>query len=87
MLVGVRLYANCLDNTIYCYNVATYDTCPVMKYIGHQNDSFYVKSSLNEEDSYLISGSSDESAYLWNLNYSEPIIKLTGHTSEVINTL
>lgn len=81
------MYANCLDNTIYCYNVATYDTCPVMKYTGHQNDSFYVKSSLNEEDTYLISGSSDESAYLWNLNYSEPIIKFTGHTSEVTNSL
>lgn len=80
---GVRLYANCLDNTIYCYNMCTYNNEPVMKYVGHQNNTFYVKSSLCKNGMYLVSGSSDENAYIWNTKYSHPLVKLTGHTAEV----
>ncbi|KAL1506689.1 hypothetical protein ABEB36_006008 [Hypothenemus hampei] len=80
---GVKLFANCLDNNIYCYNVSTYNTEPVMIYKGHQNSSFYIKSSLNKEENYLVSGSSDENAYIWNLKYSDPIVKLIGHSAEV----
>lgn len=80
---GIKLYANCLDNTIYCYNIGTYDTQPAMRYIGHQNSTFYVKSSLSKNGEFLISGSSDENAYIWNTKYSNPLIKLTGHTAEV----
>lgn len=80
---GVKLYANCLDNTIYCYNMGTYSNEPVMKYTGHQNNTFYVKSSLCKNGTYLISGSSDENAYIWNTKHSHPLVKLTGHTAEV----
>lgn len=80
---GIKLYANCLDNTIYCYNIGTYNNEPVMKYFGHQNSTFYVKSSICKTDDYLISGSSDENAYIWNTKYSYPVVKLTGHTAEV----
>ncbi|XP_066158329.1 protein lethal(2)denticleless [Euwallacea fornicatus] len=80
---GIRLYANCLDNTIYCYNVATYDVEPVKCYTGHLNHTFYVKSSLNKDGQYLVSGSSDESAYIWNVHNSRPIVKLIGHSAEV----
>ncbi|KAJ8966877.1 hypothetical protein NQ314_003271 [Rhamnusium bicolor] len=80
---GIKLYANCLDNTIYCYNVGTYSPEPVIKYLGHQNNTFYVKSSLSKNGNYLISGSSDENAYIWNTKHSQPLVKLTGHTAEV----
>nr|CAI5849352.1 unnamed protein product [Callosobruchus analis] len=80
---GIKLYANCLDNTIYCYNVATYPTEPIMRYKGHQNSTFYVKSSLGRDGNYLISGSSDENAYIWNTRRPSPMVKLTGHTAEV----
>ncbi|XP_072383447.1 protein lethal(2)denticleless [Diabrotica undecimpunctata] len=80
---GVKLYANCLDNTIYCYNVGTYSNKPIIEYTGHQNSTFYVKSCLSKNGEYLISGSSDENAYIWNTKISEPIVKLTGHTAEV----
>ncbi|KAL3266817.1 hypothetical protein HHI36_010971 [Cryptolaemus montrouzieri] len=79
----IKLYANCLDSNIYCYNVGTYSNTPVMTYTGHQNNTFYIKSALSNDGSYLISGSSDESAYIWNLNNSQPICKLVGHTAEV----
>ncbi|XP_056629745.1 protein lethal(2)denticleless isoform X1 [Diorhabda sublineata] len=80
---NMKLYANCLDNTIYCYNVGTYNSEPIMYYTGHQNSTFYVKSSLSKNGDYLISGSSDDNAYIWNTKISEPIVKLTGHTAEV----
>ncbi|KAJ8911347.1 hypothetical protein NQ315_014191 [Exocentrus adspersus] len=78
-----KLYANCLDNTIYCYNMNTYNSQPIMRYVGHQNNTFYVKSSLCKNGTYLISGSSDENAYIWNTKHSRPLVKLTGHTAEV----
>lgn len=80
---GIKLYANCLDNTIYCYNIATYNNEPVMKYTGHQNSTFYIKSAINKEGTYLVSGSSDENAYVWNLKYPDPIVRLPGHSAEV----
>ncbi|CAH0561463.1 unnamed protein product [Brassicogethes aeneus] len=80
---GLKLYANCLDNSIYCYNIGSYSKKPVMTYTGHQNSSFYIKSSLTEDGKYLISGSSDEFAYIWNTKYGKPIVKLVGHNAEV----
>ncbi|XP_044254807.1 protein lethal(2)denticleless [Tribolium madens] len=79
----IRLYANCLDNTIYSYNVGTCNPEPVMRYTGHQNSTFYIKASLSRDGSYLISGSSDENAYIWNTSYSRPLVRLTGHVAEV----
>lgn len=78
-----KLYANCLDNTIYCYNVGTYNPEPIMKYTGYQNSTFYVKSALCKNGDFLISGSSDENAYIWNTKFEYPLVKLTGHTAEV----
>lgn len=80
---GVRLYANCLDSTIYCYNMATYNPEPAMKYTGHENNTFYIRASLSKDESYLVSGSTDENAYIWNVRYPQPIAKLVGHSSEV----
>lgn len=80
---GIRLYANCLDNTIYCYNVAKYNPEPIMKYTGHQNSTFFVKSCLSNDGKYILCGSSDQKAYIWNTNYTNPIIRLNGHTAEV----
>lgn len=80
---GVKLYANCMDNNIYCYNIASYNPNPVMSYTGHQNSTFYVKSCLSADGYYLISGSSDQNAYVWNLNKSTPLVSLSGHAAEV----
>lgn len=79
----VRLYANCLDNVIYCYNVANYSSNPVMQYTGHQNSTFYVKSSISHDGKYILSGSSDQKAYIWNTKCEDPIVRLKGHTAEV----
>ncbi|XP_067010099.1 protein lethal(2)denticleless isoform X2 [Anabrus simplex] len=81
---GVRLYANCMDNVIYCYNVATYENEPIASYTGHQNATFYIKSCLSPDGRYLVSGSSNERAYVWNVNHpQQPIASLVGHDAEV----
>lgn len=79
----MKLFANCMDNVIYCFNLSTYNTLPEQKYTGYENGSFYIKSSLSPDCMYLISGSSDHNAYIWNIKYRDPIVKLTGHVAEV----
>ncbi|KAF5308078.1 hypothetical protein FQR65_LT00620 [Abscondita terminalis] len=80
---GTKLYASCLDNVIYVYNVATFDPKPIMQYAGHKNSTFYVKASLSPDDKYILSGSSDNQAYIWNAENSRPLLLLTGHEAEV----
>lgn len=79
----MRLYASCMDNVIYCFNISTYSTLPEQRYIGHENSTFYIKTSLSPDSMYLVSGSSDKNAYIWNVKYSEPVVKLVGHWAEV----
>lgn len=81
--VRMRLYASCMDNVIYCFNISTYNMLPEQRYIGHENSTFYIKTSLSPDSMYLVSGSSDKNAYIWNVKYSEPVVKLTGHWAEV----
>ncbi|XP_055904834.1 protein lethal(2)denticleless [Eupeodes corollae] len=80
---GAKLYANCTDNSIYCYNLFSYSTKPLQVYHGLRNSTFFIKSCLSPDGKYLISGSSDEKAYIWNLKRSEPLVALAGHTVEV----
>ncbi|XP_001361076.2 protein lethal(2)denticleless [Drosophila pseudoobscura] len=81
---GTRLFANCMDNTIYCYNLVSYSPKPLACYKGLLNSTFYIKSCLSPDGKYLLSGSSDERAYIWNLEHAEePLVALSGHTVEV----
>jgi denticleless len=80
---GTRLYASCMDNNIYCYNIGSYAKDPYMIYSGASIKSFYIKSCLSPDGQYLLSGSSDEKAYIWNVKNSIPLATLTGHTYEV----
>lgn len=79
----VRLYASCMDNVIYCFNISTYSILPEQRFVGHENGTFYIKTSLSPDCNYLVSGSSDKNAYIWNVKYSEPVVKLDGHSAEV----
>ncbi|KAL4710629.1 hypothetical protein ACJJTC_003265 [Scirpophaga incertulas] len=78
---GARLYASCLDGVIYCYNVA--GTRPERRYVGHDSGSFYIKTALSSDGQYLVSGSSDRYAYVWNVREDWPIVRLAGHRAEV----
>lgn len=78
-----RLYVSCMDNTIYCYNVATYQAQPVQRYYGLKNGSYYIRTCLSADGKYLISGSSDDKAYIWNVERPLPIVTLDAHEVEV----
>ncbi|XP_053676088.1 protein lethal(2)denticleless [Anopheles nili] len=78
-----RLYVNCMDNYIYCYNISSYDDKPLQRYGGFNNGTFYVKAALSPDGQYLISGSSDERCYIWNVDNGKPLVKLAGHSAEV----
>lgn len=40
----------------------------VAVFSGHQNSSFYVKSSISPDDQFLASGSSDTHTYIWKVS-------------------
>lgn len=79
----VRLYASCMDNVIYCFNISTYNALPEQRYVGHENGTFYIKTGLSPDCRYLVSGSSDKYAYIWNVKCSQPVVRLAGHRAEV----
>lgn len=80
---GSRLYASCMDSKIYGYNIGTFSKEPIMVYSGANIKSFYIKSCLSPDDKYLLSGSSDEKAYIWNVDNPTPVVSLVGHSFEV----
>ncbi|XP_011499985.1 PREDICTED: protein lethal(2)denticleless-like [Ceratosolen solmsi marchali] len=80
----ITLYASCMDNIIYAYNISSYNSKPIAEYYGHKNSTFYVKACLSPDGKYLASGSSDELAYIWHTKRpGAPLLKLSGHREEV----
>jgi len=81
---GMRLFASCTDDKIYEYDIHNYHSTPVQCWSGHKNTTFYVKTALSPDDQFLLSGSSNDSAYIWQVNKpsASPIV-LKGHTAEV----
>ncbi|XP_078701769.1 denticleless protein homolog [Branchiostoma floridae x Branchiostoma belcheri] len=88
---GTRLFASCThsnsistDSAIYMYNCHSMETQPVATFTGHTCCSFHVRCALSPCEEYLLSGSSDASAYIWKVNDPEACPwKLTGHRKEV----
>ncbi|XP_054023953.1 denticleless protein homolog isoform X2 [Dryobates pubescens] len=81
---GTNLFANCTDDSIYMFSMTSLKTAPVAAFCGHQNSTFYIKSSTSPDDQFLVSGSSDCNAYIWKV--SEPSLPpriLHGHSQEV----
>ncbi|KAL1139789.1 hypothetical protein AAG570_006766, partial [Ranatra chinensis] len=81
---GLKLFANSIDSTIYCYNIGTYNKEPFTYYKGHLTSSFYIKHAVSSDGKYLASGSCDEKAYIWSVSSPDkPIVSLNSHTAEV----
>ncbi|KAA3673696.1 denticleless [Paragonimus westermani] len=79
-----RLYANCLDNVVYEYDLTRPSTSPIFVYAGHQTDSFYIKLDVSPDDNFIICGSSDRRAYIYAVGQrrQRPVV-LSGHNGEV----
>ncbi|KAM8945423.1 denticleless protein homolog [Pelodytes ibericus] len=81
---GTSLFANCTDDNIYMFNATGPRTDPVSVFSGHQNSTFYIKSSVSPDGQFLLSGSSDCSAYIWQVSDPHvPSVTLLGHSQEV----
>ncbi|XP_063159293.1 denticleless protein homolog [Candoia aspera] len=81
---GTNLFANCTDDNIYMFCLPGLKNTPVSIFNGHQNSSFYVKSSISPDNQFLISGSSDQCAYIWKVSEPQlPPMVLHGHLQEV----
>ena len=69
------LYANCMNNYLYEYNLVTYNSShtrsinqklnQASKVTYHTNTSNFIKSSLSKCDNFLLTGSSDFNAYIY----------------------
>ncbi|CAL1585594.1 unnamed protein product [Knipowitschia caucasica] len=79
-----HVFCNCTDDNIYMFNISGAKTAPVCVFGGHQNSSFYIRSSVSPDDQFLASGSSDSHAYIWKISSpSRPPMMLQGHSEEV----
>ncbi|KAK3872802.1 hypothetical protein Pcinc_022155 [Petrolisthes cinctipes] len=78
------LYTSCMDNIIYAYHLVNPTPKPVATYSGHMAQTYFVKSCLSPCGSYLLSGSSNNAAYIWlTESPGQPVAKLTGHFAEI----
>nr|XP_020459702.1 denticleless protein homolog [Monopterus albus] len=79
-----NVMCNCTDDNIYMFNVSGIKTTPVAVFSGHQNKTFYIKSTVSPDDQFLASGSSDSHTYIWKiLDPQHPPMMLQGHSEEV----
>ncbi|KAK2856103.1 hypothetical protein Q5P01_004838 [Channa striata] len=79
-----NVMCNCTDDNIYMFNVSGIKTTPVAVFSGHQNSSFYIKSTISPDDQFLASGSSDNHTYIWKISDPQhPPVMLQGHSEEV----
>ncbi|XP_013871175.1 denticleless protein homolog isoform X2 [Austrofundulus limnaeus] len=79
-----NVMCNCTDDSIYMFDVCGIKTSPVAVFSGHQNSTFYVKSTISPDDRFLSSGSSDNHIYVWKISDPKrPPMMLQGHSEEV----
>lgn len=81
---GTFLITSCMDNKIYLYNALQPDKGHLKSYTGHVLGSFYIKASFSPGGTHILSGSSDENAFIWQADRPEadPVM-LKGHRGEV----
>lgn len=78
------LFASCTDDKIYMYSCTALGQEPVCTFAGHTNSTFYVKAALSPDDMYLLSGSSNNDAFIWRVSDpTAPPTLLKGHLGEV----
>jgi len=84
---GNSLLSNSMDQTMRLYDIKPFskgDRCKKIFY-GHSHgiDKNLLRCSWNPNGNYVSSGSSDHQVYVWDVNTTNIIYKLSGHKSTV----
>lgn len=77
---GSLLLVSSIDSCHYLYRLSQLDGPPVVTFAGHRAGSFCVKSGFSPCGGYLVSGSSDGKAYVWQVRGLHMLPLLTSMT-------
>jgi denticleless len=83
-----RFYVSCMDSKVYEWDLHASDPRPIRSFVGSETRSFFARIALSPDDCFLVSGSSDSNAYVWDTSLGcralvEPMAVLEGHAAEV----
>jgi denticleless len=83
--LGKRLLVSSTDSTIYTYNASDIQLGYEKVLTGHTQTSFYIRARFSPDGNFVLSGSADSKAYIWDLQKRSvdgelsPILELAGH--------
>ncbi|GJQ08459.1 hypothetical protein GpartN1_g250.t1 [Galdieria partita] len=88
---GSNLCVSSTDSNIYLYKTGLLDRGSFMSLRGHTSSSFYIKACFSPDGHYVLSGSADSHAYVWDIKPSSshpvkanfPSLRLPAHKNEV----
>lgn len=83
---GRRLLVSSTDSSIYMYNAGDIQLGYSRVLTGHTQTSFYIRARFSPDGNFVLSGSADSKAYIWDLqgraakSSLSPILELAGHS-------
>lgn len=82
---GRRLLVSSTDSSIYTYNASDIQLGYEKVLTGHSHTSFYIRACFSPDGNFVLSGSADSKAYIWDVQQRPtagaltPILELAGH--------
>lgn len=82
---GRYLLVSSTDSSIYMYNASDIHLGYDKVLTGHTQTSFYIRARFSPDGNFVLSGSADSKAYIWDLQQRtadsalSPILELAGH--------
>jgi denticleless len=88
---GSTLCVASTDSNIYLYKTGLLDRGSFTRLCGHRTSSFYIKACFSPEGNFVLSGSADSYAYIWDVKQlgwnstknNFPLLRLPAHNNEV----
>ena len=81
---GRKLLVSSSDHQIHLYDRVRPSFGEVAAFWGHSAGSFYLKAAFSPDGRFIVSGSTDAKAYMWEVERSgAPVACLRGHLGEV----
>ncbi|KAL1229038.1 Denticleless -like protein [Trichinella pseudospiralis] len=82
------LFVPCTDNTVYQYSLSSFNPKPIARHTGVSINTYYVQCAVCPYAPYLLCGSSNNKAMIWNINESgDPQFSLKDFESRAANSV